>query len=240
MLAVARARRRPGRWLVPALGIALAGAFAGGVAAEGVVAGDRAGPSALDGLSPPDRTVRVTWGGTPAPGVTRQAHGLFRGLGLGPRTDVVILRPVRLDGAVVRLAAIAPLGRWLSNAPASRPGPCRAASCPMLSVGGKRPPATLTASGVHVHVVGSAGLSSSAPLGFTPTSGRGRPLLVTEDLAGLQSLGGVGGVFRTLTSMAPVATSTVHSWQLEGLEARLHRVQAPLSSSGSQFTLSAP
>src|SRR4051794_17807364 len=240
MLAAARARRRPGRWLVPAFGIALAGAFAGGVVAEGVVAGDRAARASLDSLSSADRTVRVTWEGTPAPGVTRQAHGLFRGLGLGPRTDVVMLRPVRLEGAVVRLAAIDPLGRWLSNAPASRPASCRNASCPMLSVGGKRPPSTLTASGVHVHVVGSAELSSSAPLGFRPNSGRGRPVLVTEDPAGLQSLAGVGGVFRTLTSMAPVATSTVHSWQLEGLEARLHRVQAHLSSTGTQFTLTAP
>ena len=34
-LAAARARRRPGRWLLPALGVALAAAFAGAVAAEG-------------------------------------------------------------------------------------------------------------------------------------------------------------------------------------------------------------
>src|SRR4051794_5053078 len=196
MLAAARARRRPGRWLAPALGIAIAAAFAGGVAAEGVVAGDRAAQSALDGLSPPARTVRVTWDGALAPNVTREANGLFRGLGLGSRTDVVMLRPVRLDGVVVRLVAIGPLGRWLSRGPATRLGPCRSESCPMLSVGGKRPPSTLSTSGVHLHVVGSADLSSSAPLGFTPTAGRGRPLLVTGDPAGLQSLAGVSGVFR--------------------------------------------
>src|SRR3954453_9295676 len=240
MLSAARARRRPGRWLAPALGIAIAAAFAGGVAAEGVVAGGPGGPSNPRGLSPPARTARVAWGGGPAPNVTREANGLFRGLGLGSRTDVVMLRPVRLDGVVVRLVAIGPLGRWLSRGPATRLGPCRSESCPMLSVGGKRPPSTLSTSGVHLHVVGSVDLSSSAPLGFTPTAGRGRPLLVTGDPAGLQSLAGVSGAFRTLTWMAPLATSTVHSWQLEELEARLPPGRARLSSSGSQFTLIAP
>src|SRR5919197_1436544 len=114
-LAAARARRRPGRWLAPALGIAIAAAFAGGMAAEGVVAGDRAARSALEDLPPPDRTVRVTWGGGVTTNVPRQADGLFRRLGLSSRTDVVVLHPVRLGGEVVRLVAIAPLDRWLSG-----------------------------------------------------------------------------------------------------------------------------
>ena len=57
-LVVARARRRPTRWGVPALGIALSVAFAGAVAAERVVAGDQGARAVLNGFSPLDRTVR--------------------------------------------------------------------------------------------------------------------------------------------------------------------------------------
>ena len=48
MLAVARGRRHPVRWLLPALGIALAAASAVGVAAQSQVAGDQAAHSVLD------------------------------------------------------------------------------------------------------------------------------------------------------------------------------------------------
>ena len=41
-LAAARARRRPGRWLLCFVGIAVATAFAGAVLGEGTVVSDRA------------------------------------------------------------------------------------------------------------------------------------------------------------------------------------------------------
>ena len=44
-----------------------------------------------------------------------QARALLSGLGLGAPTEVVLMNPVRLDGVVVRPAAIAPLNRWLSG-----------------------------------------------------------------------------------------------------------------------------
>ena len=113
MLAAARARRRPARWLLPALGIALAAAFAAGVAAESQIASDQSARSVLDQTSPLDSEVRVTWQGAVTPGVADQARALLRGLGLGSQTEVVLMNPVRLDGVVVRPAAIAPLGRWL-------------------------------------------------------------------------------------------------------------------------------
>ena len=47
MLASARGRRRPARWLLPALGIALAAAFAAGVAAESAIAADQSARSVL-------------------------------------------------------------------------------------------------------------------------------------------------------------------------------------------------
>src|SRR5512146_2290183 len=98
ILVVARGRRRPARWLLPALGIALAAAFAAGVAAESQIAGDQSARAVLDGASPLDSQVRVTWQGPVSPGVANRAHALLRGLGLGSPTEVLLLNPVRLDG----------------------------------------------------------------------------------------------------------------------------------------------
>src|ERR1017187_1222152 len=58
MLTAARGRRRPVRWLLPALGIALAVAFAAGVAAEAQIAGDLSARSVLEATSPLDSEVR--------------------------------------------------------------------------------------------------------------------------------------------------------------------------------------
>ncbi len=136
MLAAARGRRRPARWLLPALGIALAAAFAAGVAAQSQIAGDQSARSVLGGASPLDSQVRVTWQGPVSPGVADQARALLRGLGLGSPTEVLLMNPVRLGGVVVRPAAIAQLGRWLPGPWPGRLGPCRPERCPMLLVGG--------------------------------------------------------------------------------------------------------
>lgn len=239
-MVAARARRRPRRWLLPALGIALAAAFAGGVAAEGQIAGDHSARVTLAGLSPLDRTVRVTTQGVVTPAMRRQAPSLLEGLGLGARTDTVLFEPVRLTGVVVRPAAIAPLQRWLPAGAANRLGPCRRTDCPMLLVGRGRVPRTLTTFGVRIRVVGSIPLASAVPLGFAPDAGAGAPLLVTGDLSGLDSLAGLAGIYRTHSWVASLATKELHNWQLGPLEARLARSQAGLLAVNSQLALSAP
>jgi hypothetical protein len=237
---VAARARRPRRWLLPAAGIALAAGFAGGVAAEGVIAGDHAARSVLDGLSPVDRTVAVTWQGPLTPAASRQADRVLGQLGLGAPTEVVLLRPVRLNEVVVRPAAIAPLGHWLARGAPSRLGPCRAASCPMLLADTGSVPPTLTASGVRIPVRGQATLQSSAPLGFTPRSAGGPPVLLTGDVAGLEALAGLGGVYRTHSWLAPLAAAPLHSWQLAAVEAQLRRAQADATARGGQLSVTAP
>src|SRR6266702_6580569 len=246
MLAAARGRRRPARWLLPGLGIALAAAFAAGVAAQSQVAGDQSARSVLDGTSRLGSEVRVTWQGAVSPGVANQARDLLRGLGLGSQTEVVLMNPVRLGGVVVRPAAISPLDRWLPGLPPGRLGPCRAERCPMLLAGpGPDPsvPSTLAAIGVRIQVVGSAPLRSAVPLGFVPSSAGvtgSMPVLVTWDVAGLESLPGLSGVYRAHSWLAPLTTTGLRGWQLGGAEDRLARAQARLLLNGSQFSLSAP
>src|SRR4051812_49857988 len=62
-LAAARLRRHPARWLLPALGLALAVAAGAAVIGEGTIAGDQAARRALRALPPAERTVRLTWAG---------------------------------------------------------------------------------------------------------------------------------------------------------------------------------
>jgi hypothetical protein len=243
MLAAARGRRRPARWLLPALGIALAVAFVAGVAAQAQVAGDQSARSVLAGVSPLDSQVRVTWPGPLSPRATDQAQALLRGLGLGSPTEVLLMNPVRLGGVVVRPAAIAGLGQWLPGPLPGRLGPCRPERCPMLLVGGGPPPrvpSALTAIGVRIQVVGSSPLRSAVPLGFAPSSAGAGPVLVTWDVAGLDALAGLSGLYRTHSWLAPLTTTRLRWWQLAGVEDRLERSQARLLLSGSQYALSAP
>jgi hypothetical protein len=240
MLAAARGRRRPVRWLLPALGIALAAAFAIGVAAQSQVAGDQAARSVLDKASPLDTEVRVTWQGPVTPSVAGQARALIRGLGLGSPTEVVLMNPVRLGGVVVRPAAIAPLDRWLSGGAAASLGRCRPERCPMLLAGGGPVPSTLAAIGVRIQVAGSSSLRSAVPLGFVPSNAGAMPVLVTWDVTGLESLPGLSGLYRTSSWQAPLTAARLRAWQLADAENRLARSQAHLLLSGSQFSLSAP
>ena len=240
MLAAARGRRRPVRWLLPALGIALAAAFAIGVAAQSQVAGDQAARSVLDKASPLDQEVRVTWQGPVTSSVASQARALIRGLGLGSPTEVVLMNPVRLGGVVVRPVAIAPLDRWLSGGAPARLGPCRPERCPMLLAGGGPVPSTLAAIGVRIQVAGSSSLRSAVPLGFVPSNAGSTPVLVTWDVDGLESLPGLSGLYRTSSWQAPLTAARLRAWQLADAENRLARSQAHLLLSGSQFSLSAP
>ena len=151
-----------------------------------------------------------------------------------------LLWPVRLGGIVVRPAAIAPLTRWVSGA---APGPCRprAVRCCWSAATLPRSARALTTFGVRITVAGGARLRSAAPLGFTPGGTSGEPpLLVTGDVAGLESLGGLSGVYRTHSWLSVPALATLHSWQLRSFEARLQRAQTQLLTSGSLFSLSGP
>ena len=257
----ARARRRPGAWLLPGLGIALAVAFAGGVAAEGVIAGDRAARATLNSLTPLQRTVRVTWQGEVTPPVDRQARALLRAVHLDAQTEVTLLNPVRLDGVIVRPAAISPLSAWLPAGAASAIaalGPCRPARCAMLQASGARLPRTLTVPGqsapqtgnsgagaalsdaVNIAIAGVAPLHSAVPLAYE-TAGAGQwPLLLTGDPTGLDALAGLSGVYRVHSWLAVLPVARSRSWQLAAVERGLRRAQASLLSSGVPFSVSAP
>src|SRR5262249_56152285 len=105
-------------------------------------------------------------------------------------------------------------------------------------VGGGRVPAAVAGRGVRIRVVGSSSLRSAVPLGFVPSTADingSTPVLVTWDVAGLESLPGLSGLYRTSSWLAPLTTERLRGWQLADAEDRLARSQARLLLSGSQF-----
>ena len=236
-LALARARRRPMRFVMCALGLAVAIAFGGAVIGEATVAGDRAARHVLEQTSALDRSVRVDWLGPGSAAVAAQAHSALARLGLSTEAEAVLLSPVRLDGVVVRLAAISPLTHWLLGA--RPPGPCRASSCPVLLLGGGPVPGALTAPGVRLPVLGAARLRSVAPLGFPPGAGQ-PPVFVTGDIGGLNRLSALTGLPRTHGWLSVLDPHRLDSWNLAALERRLQRAQLELTGTANNFDFTAP
>lgn len=239
MLVLARVRRRPGRWLLPALGIALAIAFAGAVAMESQVAGTSAARAALADSQPLDRAVRISWEGPLTPAIRARALKTLSGLGLSGATEVTLLNPVRLNGVIVRPAGITPLTPWSTPAPASA---CRAQGCPVLLASGRVSAPVLSTQGARLALSGSARLRSGVPLGFVPeTAAPGEsPLLITGDARGLDALPGLSGVYRSHSWVSVLPVAGLQSWQLAGLSRRLTQAQAALLADSPQFSLTAP
>ena len=153
-LVLARARRRPGHWLAAGIGLAVATAFACGVAGEAAIAGDQAARGVLRDASPLDRAIRLTAQGPGSDARALRAQRLLSRLGAEPVSRVILLSPVRLGGAIVRPAAVSPLTRWASGAAAATLGNCAGTVCPVLRTTTLRP-TRLSAYGVLLRVVAS-------------------------------------------------------------------------------------
>jgi hypothetical protein len=210
------------------------------VAGEAVIVGDQSARAALGALSAADATVRVTWQGVPTPRVARAARHALRQLGLRNQSEVVLLNPVRLNGVIVRPAAIDPIEPWLASSDVSRLGSCLPRACAVLDATRGRLPQVLTSAGVRLRVVGDAPLMSAVPLSFSPVDDNRPPVVVTEDSRGLARLPGLDGVYRTYSWVAPLSRAQLHSWQLGAFQSALQRAGATLQAGVSQFSLSAP
>ena len=212
-LIAARLRRRPARYLLTAIGVAIAVAFGGAVVGQATIAGDRAAHDVLSTASP---VVRVTWQGAVTPAIRRQA---LAALG-EPATETLTIGPVRLSGTVVTLAA---------TERAAETGPCLASACPMLLAGASLSKRMLSARGLRIEVAGRTRLGVG-----------GQPVLVTHDVEGLSTISALAALFRTTSWVATLSFARLHSWDLAALEARLRRSEANLIAANSGFAYAAP
>ena len=185
-LAAARARRRPGRWLLPALGVALAAAFAGAVVAEGTIAADQSARSVLS---------RLDTGAARSAGHLAGRRHRFRE---PPRARAAQRpRPVAPDRG---RAAQPGAAEWHARAPGRdrvaepvagtriAPGAGRLSPEQLPSADrGSVPRRTLTTDGAKLSILGATQLRSAVPLGFAAAAGANEhpPLALTADVAGL-------------------------------------------------------
>ena len=183
--------------------------------------------------------MRVTAQGTRIASLPPAIRAALHGLDLGRPSEVLLLRPVRLDGVIVRPAAIRPLDRWLPRPAARRAGHCSPRRCAVVVAGTGDVPARLTTRGARLAVVDRTRLRSAVPFGFAPATGSQGPVLLSGDVRGLDGLPGLRGAYRTGTWLAPLQVRDLHSWQLRDVEAQLHRAQAAISLTDPRFTVTA-
>lgn len=250
-LGVARARAAPARWLLPALGVALAAGLLGTAAGGGVVAGEQAARDAVSGLPPAGRTIRLTWSAGLPTGVDARGRALLRRMTPAPQTRSVLLLATAVAPAgrpattsPVQLAGIAPLPRWVRLRSGRLPRTCTPRRCEVVAAGGGRAPAVVERNGTRLVTVGRAVLTSAGPLGFTParagSAAGARPLLLAADPSAVDALTGFGSVFRTHGWSAPMRTGGRPSWRLGELAARWNAVRATVTSTADGFALDAP
>ncbi|UTI66661.1 hypothetical protein NBH00_10740 [Paraconexibacter antarcticus] len=229
-LAAARLRARPGRWLGVAAVTAVMLAFLGTVAGYGTLTGDRAAHRTLAAVPPPARTVALTWSGGVTRAVDARARAAVRAMAGAAPTRTTQLLPLRLARATVRLAAVRPLGRWVTVTAGRLPQGCVPARCEVLQVGGVPAPARVRDRGLRVVVVGRGRLRSPVPLGYLPRAARAvggaadeqrPPVLVGADPAALDALAGLASVFRTQQWAAPLDLGALRAWDLGPVRARI-------------------
>jgi hypothetical protein len=184
------------------------------------------------------RAVRLNWAGEFPAGTDGRARRVLASVVSGPQTRTLLLRPLRLGGQIVQLAAIDPLPRWLRVASGRLPGGCGGPACEVVQVNGT-PIRRIAADGVDLRVVGRAVLRSAAPLGFAPGAAA-TPLLLTGTVAGLGRVAPLATAFRVFGWMAPLPPRDVHAWALGAERRALSRAQATVAAASDGFSLSAP
>lgn len=247
-VAWARARARPARGAIVAVGVALATAAVAGVAGGGTITADLELHRALEQLPPAERSFAATWlGGLPQGGyasVDRQATATLRDLSPTAPARTLAFPELNLNGTLVTLGAVDHPGRWLHLVSGRLPGACTPRRCEVVQTGGTRV-ASVSEPGVRLVVVGR----TSGPLPFesAPLShaahGQTRtpPMLLAGNVQELSALPAFGALYRTYAWTAPLDPAAVHDWQVPGLLERESRAAQALERSGnSGFGLSSP
>ncbi|TMK76558.1 MAG: FtsX-like permease family protein [Actinobacteria bacterium] len=245
-LALIRLRARAGRSLLVALGIAVGAALLAVADGGSAAVRDRAVQRALTELGPSQTSVQAVWSGVPAQSalplasLDRHAKAALRPVTGETPFALMLFREARFGGAVVNLAAVDGLGRWLRVRKGRLPRPCRPQSCELVLVGGQGPLPRLP----FLRVVGRATLTADAPFDAYFGSSRRKqpPLLLAEGVSGLASapLPDADLIARTYGWILPVSPGTIHDWEIQGFAGRIDRANRRLQEESSLFSVSAP
>src|SRR5207237_4242845 len=121
---------------------------------------------ALTELGPSPASVQAVWSGVPAQSdlplaaLDREAKAALRPVTGETPVGLMLLREARFGGALVNLAAVDGIGRWLRVREGRPPRPCRPQRCELVLIGGKGALPRLPS----LRVVRHAALAPAAPL----------------------------------------------------------------------------
>ncbi len=247
-LAGARLRAHPGRWLPAAGAVAALIALLGVLSGYATLTADRAASGVLHGVPAVQRTVTVSASGGVTPAVARSARRALAGITPAAQTRSLLLLPARFGRDTVRLAAIAPLGRWVRITAGRAPRPCRPARCEVLQAGGLPLGHEVRDRGTRLVVVGRARVVAPIPLGFVPRPAQPgepdpqlrTPVLLAASPAEVDGLAGLDGISRVQSWTAGLDLAALRSWDVSGARDRLIRAQRATARTDGGLTVSGP
>ena len=253
-LARARLARRGGRFVTVALGIAAGAALFTGVLAGSLLVRDRSLSRAIATIPTDQRQVRAGWYGLLGTATGKAARfntAVDRAL-----TPLLHTRPVAtmayretsFDGHLVDLAGIDGLGRYVRLDSGRLPSACTPARCEVVQIAGSGP--IPRAPGLNLVKVGTATLTSSAPLGVFYTSATNTalryhtpatpPYLLAEGVSGLESVPALADIYRSYGWFVEIPPDDVHPWSVARLARSVERARSALVAESPLFDLTAP
>jgi hypothetical protein len=247
-VAAARARARPGRGGLVAIGVAVAAAALGGVAGGATITADRSLRAALEQLPVAQRSFTATWLGTPPAGgygeIDRAATRALSQLGPTPPARTLSFPELNLGGHLVELGAIDSPGRWLRLRSGRLPRSCVPSRCEVLQAGGT-PVTAMAEPGLRLVVVGrTAGALPVALAPLTRSSHQAKggppPVLLAGGLSQLSALPVFSAVYRAYGWTTPIDPRGLHDWQITGLLDREAAATRQVRLLGTPFGLTGP
>jgi hypothetical protein len=162
---------------------------------------------------------------------------------------VVQYKLLRIERALVNLAAVDGLGKWVRLRSGRLPRTCTPALCEVVQLGGRgRVPSS---PGLRFVKVGEGVLSSSVPFGQLPGVRAARigesfrpeeqpPFLVTEGFDALAGLPALRSLYRTYAWVVPLKPASVHPWEIDRFLGSLTRARSTLRAESLFLDLAAP
>jgi hypothetical protein len=255
-LAWSRMRRRPGRALLLALGVAAAAGALAVVLGGSLVAQDVSAGRALAALPASKRSVAVTYAdlGLPRNGVTRpQLEPLvdrtLGGLAPGKPVRAVQFKLLRIGGALENLAAVDDLQSFVRLTSGRFPRECTPERCEVVQLGGSGE--VKGAPGLRIVKVGEGVLTSPVPFAYLPgvkaTHGLGEtfavaepPFVVAEGFDQLSTLPSLRSFYRTYSWAVPLEPGSVHPWEIDAFESRTTQAESTLRARSLFLDVSTP
>lgn len=247
-----RLRAESGRALLVICGLAIATAMLVAVFGTSLLARDRALQRAVDALPSDERSVRVDLVGLPVQQntarVDRAASRALSGFTSGDPLRVLFFRDFWLDGEFVRLVGLDGLAEHVTLRSGRLPRTCLPRACEVLQIG-SRGREELRESGINVRRVGIGELRDPEIYGpafqhlleYRAQASLVRTtLLLAPNVRSLERVPPLRYLFGVRSWVAPLDTSALRTWQVEGVLDRESRAQTALHDADPSFALSGP